>query len=74
MSKAVSAYPRSELTVRELTYLQLAADGLTKQDIADELGICESTVKNAHSIIMLKMGADNLAHAIAMGFRRGLLR
>lgn len=61
------------ITPRQLVYLQLAADGYRKQDIARELGVKESTVKNLHHEISLKLGADSLLHAVAIGFRKQIL-
>jgi len=61
------------ITPRQLVYLQLAADGYRKQDIARELGVKESSVKQVHYEITLKLGADSLLHAVAIGFRKQIL-
>lgn len=54
--------------------LELAAEGLSYDDIGKELGFCTGHIKNLARQLCDAMGADNMRHAIALGFRRGLLK
>jgi DNA-binding CsgD family transcriptional regulator len=65
--------PNEDLTPRELQTLRMKANGLVSKQIAAEFGITENTVKNHMTVILRKLGAENTAHAVAIGFRRGLL-
>lgn len=70
-----------KLTPRQIEVLRLAADGLSHREIARELVISPRTVKNIVSGpanylnkgLLRALGAKNLAHAVAIGFRLGLL-
>lgn len=61
------------ITDREILILQKIADGATSAAIAVELGTSAQTIKNLVSKASMKMGCDNRSHAIAAGFRRGIL-
>lgn len=54
--------------------LELAADGLEYKQIAAELGYSVGGLKRKAKQLCDSMGADNMRHAIALGFRRGLLK
>jgi DNA-binding CsgD family transcriptional regulator len=54
------------LTEHELEILSLQTCGLSYQEIADELGITESTVKNIMVTIRKKLGAKTQVQAISM--------
>lgn len=62
------------LTPREQEVLELLAQGLRNQDIADELVISVRTVKVHVSNILGKLEASNRTEAVAEARRRGLLR
>jgi len=64
---------RSGLSVGEIQVLQMIADGLGIQEIAQALFLSESTVKRKLHEILEKLGATNRAQAIAEAFKRGLL-
>ena len=64
---------RSGLSVGEIQVLQMIADGLGTQEIAQALFLSESTVKRKLHEILEKLGATNRAQAIAEAFKRGLL-
>jgi DNA-binding CsgD family transcriptional regulator len=61
-------------TQHELRVLQMAADGETCESTSQVLGIAVTTVKNQRGSVMIKLGADNITHAVAMGMRRGLIK
>ena len=62
----------SELTERERTILQCAAQGLTTAQISRELWISEHTVKFHLTNIYRKLGVSNRAAAVRYALERGL--
>ena len=62
------------LTGRELEVLEAAARGLTAAETAAELYLSFETVKSYRKRCAAKLGARTLAHSVALGLRRGLLR
>jgi serine/threonine-protein kinase PknK len=64
---------KSLLTERETAILTLAADGLSAQQIARDLGISVPTVKTHLARIYTKLDVPDRASAVAQAFRRGLL-
>lgn len=69
--------PRSELeqepTGREIEVLQLISDGLVNREIGQRLFLSEETVKSHVRHLLAKLQARSRAHAVAVGFRRGLI-
>ena len=63
-----------EMTPRERDILAELAHGATDQQIAQNLGISEQTVKSHIKGILGKLGAQNRTQALAMAARRGLVR
>lgn len=57
------------LSVRELEVLRLVAGGLANDEIADELVVTTSTVKNHVARIMAKIGARNRTQAAVLATR-----
>jgi DNA-binding NarL/FixJ family response regulator len=53
--------------------LQLVSQGLVNREIGDRLYLSEETVKSHVRHILAKLQARSRAHAVAVGFRRGLL-
>ena len=51
------------LTPRERSVLSLVADGLTNKDIAQQMSLSESTVKNHVSRLMDKLGVSRRGQA-----------
>ena len=72
MSRANSR-KRYPPTVDDLAIMQQIADGEQLPQIAATRGVTVQSMKNRMRVIYDRMGADNRAHAVAMGFRRGLL-
>ena len=64
--------PRA-LTSRELEVLKLVADGLTSKEVGRKLFVAEETVRSHVANIFAALGARNRAHAVTLGFRRGIL-
>lgn len=66
--------PVPELTVRQLEILDYVTRGFTNQDIARNLGIRESSIKEHLMGIFEKIGASNRAEAVAIALRKHLLK
>ena len=62
-----------EPTAREIEVLQLVADGLANREIGDRLFLSEETVKSHVRHLLAKLHARSRAHAVSIGFRRGLI-
>jgi DNA-binding NarL/FixJ family response regulator len=62
-----------EPTMREVEVLQLVSDGLVNREIGDRLYLSEETVKSHVRHLLAKLQARSRAHAVAIGFRRGLI-
>jgi DNA-binding NarL/FixJ family response regulator len=60
-------------TARENQVLQLISDGLVNREIGNELHLSEETVKSHVRHLLAKLQARSRAHAVAVGFRRGLI-
>ncbi len=67
--------PTTELapTAREIEVLQLVSEGLVNREIGIRLFLSEETVKSHVRHLLAKLQARSRAHAVAVGFRRGLL-
>jgi len=61
------------LTEREIDVLKLIAAGNGNKQIADELSISEATVKSRVTNILSKLGANDRAHAVTVGLKRGII-
>ena len=61
------------LTQREIDVLQLIAAGNSNKLIADQLSIGEATVKSHVTNILSKLGANDRAHAVTIGLKRGII-
>ena len=62
-----------EPTAREVEVLQLISDGLVNREIGNRLFLSEETVKSHVRHLLAKLQARSRAHAVAVGFRRGLI-
>ena len=62
-----------EPTMREVEVLQLISDGLVNREIGQRLFLSEETVKSHVRHLLAKLQARSRAHAVAVGFRRGLI-
>ncbi len=61
------------LSDREIGVLQLVAEGNSNKLIAAKLSISESTVKAHMKSIMVKLDAQDRAHAVTIALRRGIM-
>ena len=66
-------HAKDELTPREVDVLRLIAAGNTNKQIADQLSIGEASVKSHVANILSKLGANDRAHAVTIGLRRGII-
>jgi two-component system, NarL family, response regulator LiaR len=64
---------RQSLTGRELSILQLMAEGKNNQEIADELYLAVGTVKNNVSNILGKLQANDRTQAVVSALREGIV-
>jgi two-component system, NarL family, response regulator LiaR len=68
------AAPRFDLTERELEVLALIVKGLNNGEIADQLFISASTVKNHVSNVLSKLNAANRSEAAALAVQHHLVK
>jgi DNA-binding NarL/FixJ family response regulator len=61
------------LTPREIDVLRLVARGNANKEIARKLSLTEETVKTHVKNILAKLGASDRTHAVAIGFKRGII-
>lgn len=66
--------PLPELSERELQVLRGMADGKSNGAIGRELFLSEDTVKTHARRLFRKLGVNDRAQAVALGFRHGLVR
>ena len=62
-----------EPTNSEVEVLQLISEGLVNREIGQRLFLSEETVKSHVRHLLAKLQARSRAHAVAVGFRRGLI-
>ena len=72
-ARLAAHYTDEDLTRRELDVLALIRDGHRNKQIADRLGIAETTVNFHIRNLVEKLGAHDRAHAVALAIKRGLL-
>ncbi|MFZ1399331.1 MAG: response regulator transcription factor [Candidatus Promineifilaceae bacterium] len=63
----------SELADRDLEILQLVAQGLSNQEVANKLFLAEKTVRNRLSIIFKQLHLENRTQAALYALREGLI-
>jgi two-component system, NarL family, response regulator len=63
--------PASELSAREVEVLRLVVEGLSNKEIASNLSITESTVKN--HVILGKLKVKDRTQAATTALRRGIV-
>lgn len=61
------------LTEREIAVLRLIAVGNSNKEIGGRLSIGEATVKSHVTNILSKLGANDRAHAVTIGLKRGII-
>ncbi len=76
MDPAAGSRPRrngTSLTRRQRQILQLFADGHATAEVARRLELSAETVRTHTKAILARLGARDRAHAVAKGFRGGLI-
>lgn len=63
----------TELRPSELRVLIAASHGLSMKETAEVLGVEWMTVRDEGKRLRRILGAKNMAHAVAIGLRRGLI-
>lgn len=66
--------PIPELSQRQQEIIESITRGLSNNEIAEQLGIDPSTVKNHLSILFQKLGAATRAEAVAIALRKRLVK
>lgn len=66
-------HARDDLTPREVDVLRLIANGNGNKQIADQLSVGEASVKSHVANILSKLGANDRAHAVTIGLKRGII-
>jgi len=61
------------LTEKERAVLRYASNGLTSGQTAAALGISTYTVEQHRKNIFAALNAANIAHAVAIGLRQGII-
>lgn len=64
---------RAKLSPREREALVMWADGSTNEDVATRMGVSVHTAKFHANAVLLKLSAHSRMHAVAIGFRAGLI-
>ena len=70
-SKPIRLDSLEELSYREVQVLELAAEGITNKQIADEMGISVRTVKGHLASIFAKMKVASRTEAVLTALKRG---
>ena len=65
--------PRDELTPRQREILQLIAEGRSKQDIAQTLGVSVKTVETHRDQMMERLGIHDVAGLVRYAIRAGII-
>jgi DNA-binding NarL/FixJ family response regulator len=64
---------KEDLTPREVDVLRLIAGGNANKAIASQLSIGEASVKSHVASILAKLDANDRAHAVTIGLKRGII-
>lgn len=69
-----NAAPTYNLTEREQTVLRLMVDGMSNQEIADQMFVSRSTIKVYVSTILSKLGVQNRIEAVRLALEQSLTK
>lgn len=64
----------TDLTSREIEVLELLAEGVSTQDIAERLYVSTNTVRNHAQSILMKLGVHSRLEAVSAAVRQGVIR
>jgi DNA-binding NarL/FixJ family response regulator len=73
-ARLAEGFARVQVTPRELSTLQLMAEGKANKEIGTALGISERTVKTHLGHLFEKLGVTSRTEAVKVAVRRGLVR
>ncbi len=73
-SLMAESFGADALSAREVEVLRSVAAGRANKVVANDLSICEDTVKGHMRNIMAKLGANDRTHAVLIAIKRGYLR
>jgi len=73
-ARLAEGFARVQVTPRELSALQLMAEGKANKEIGTALGISERTVKTHLGHLFEKLGVTSRTEAVKVAVRRGLVR
>jgi len=73
-ARLAEGFARVQVTPRELSALQLMAEGKANKEIGTALGISERTVKTHLGHLFEKLGVTSRTEALKVATRRGLVR
>jgi DNA-binding NarL/FixJ family response regulator len=62
-----------KLTSRELQVLRLICEGLSDKEIGDRLFLSKRTIDNYRANLLLKLGAKNTGHLVALAYENRLI-
>jgi len=65
---------RYDISERELSVLELIAEGHTNAEIADQIFLSKRTVEGHRQQLIEKTGSKNTAGLVRFGFQKKLLR
>jgi two-component system response regulator DesR len=63
----------NQLTTRQLEVLRLLSDGRTTAEIADELGLSRTTVRNYIANLLVALGVHSRLQAVIAARKAGLI-
>ena len=63
----------SDVTPRQKDILRCFANGLTRNQVAEQLSLSPGTVKTHTQNVRMRLGAKTTVHAIAIAFAGGML-
>ena len=72
-AELASFFANDSLSPREIDVLRLIAAGNSNKLIAAHLSIGEATVKSHVTNILSKLGANDRAHSVSIGLKRGII-
>ena len=62
------------VTLRQKQIIRLAATGATHKEMAKLLNVAPETIRNHISALFPRLQAKNMPHAVAICFRKGIIR